>query len=60
MIEKELGMVQQKTETVRATVRCRVCGHEWVPRTDEPPLRCARCKSAAWMRGPRQKKGETI
>ena len=28
---------------------CQRCGHEWVPRTDQPPL-CPHCKSPYWNR----------
>lgn len=27
--------------------RCR-CGHEWLPRDDEKPRVCPKCKSANW------------
>ena len=29
---------------------CERCGHEWVPRRDESPRLCPRCKSAYWDR----------
>ena len=29
--------------------RCR-CGHEWLPREDERPRVCPKCKSANWDR----------
>ena len=30
--------------------KCDCCGHVWLPRGDEEPLRCANCKNAAWNR----------
>ena len=30
--------------------RCERCGHEWVPRGDDEPRVCARCKSPYWNR----------
>src|SRR5437899_11414927 len=30
--------------------RCARCGHEWVPRKDEVPRVCPRCKSPFWDR----------
>ena len=30
--------------------RCARCGHEWVPRKDEQPRVCPRCKSPFWDR----------
>ena len=35
--------------------RCERCEHEWVPREEQPPRVCPRCKSPYWDR-PRQKK----
>jgi len=28
--------------------RCERCGHEWVPRNDENPRVCPKCKSPYW------------
>lgn len=30
--------------------KCEVCGHVWHPRTEQVPLRCAKCKSCYWNR----------
>jgi hypothetical protein len=30
--------------------RCERCAHEWVPRTDEEPRVCPKCKSPYWSR----------
>ena len=30
--------------------RCERCGHEWVPRRDEEPRVCPKCKSPYWNR----------
>ena len=30
--------------------RCEVCGHEWKSNGEEPPLRCAKCKTPYWDR----------
>jgi predicted Zn-ribbon and HTH transcriptional regulator len=45
---KPIGMV------MLLACRCR-CGHEWLPRQDEKPRTCPKCKSANWDR---QKKFE--
>jgi len=29
-------------------LKCLRCGHEWFPRTEKQPLRCAFCKSVYW------------
>jgi len=41
--EKVIGMVPL------VGCRCR-CGHEWLPRDDEKPRVCPKCKSANWDR----------
>ena len=41
--EKEIGIVPG------LIARCR-CGHEWLPRGDERPRVCPKCKSANWDR----------
>lgn len=28
--------------------KCLRCGHEWIPRSDERPRICPKCKSAYW------------
>ena len=43
MEAKPIGMV-----TLRGC-RCR-CGHEWLPRGDEKPRVCPKCKSPNWDR----------
>ncbi|MGI0082141.1 MAG: hypothetical protein ACREAF_00700 [Nitrosopumilaceae archaeon] len=30
--------------------KCERCGHEWVPREEEKPLVCPKCKSPYWDR----------
>lgn len=35
---------------VPARNRCRLCAHEWFPRTDKLSLRCPQCHSALWDR----------
>lgn len=30
--------------------RCERCGHEWIPRGEELPVICPKCKSARWNR----------
>jgi hypothetical protein len=32
------------------TLKCRRCGHEWHPKTNRRPVRCAKCKSPYWDR----------
>ena len=34
----------------REICKCNVCGHEWLPRNDDTPLRCGGCKSPYWNR----------
>jgi len=34
--------------------KCEKCGHEWVPRNEETPIICPRCKSPYWNK-PRKK-----
>jgi transcriptional regulator len=41
--EKPIGIVQL------TGCRCR-CGHEWLPRDEEKPRVCPKCKSANWDR----------
>lgn len=31
---------------------CLRCGHEWIPKNEEKPLRCAFCKSPYWEKAP--------
>jgi len=45
---------------VRFTVwgyKCERCGHEWVPRNEDEPRVCPKCKSPYWNR-PRRERGE--
>ena len=37
--------------------RCERCGHEWVPRNQEEPRVCPKCKSPYWNR-PRKARGD--
>lgn len=44
--ERILGFLkrhQDKPRQDRPSVRCRKCGHTWMPKTDEPPARCPHC-----------------
>jgi predicted Zn-ribbon and HTH transcriptional regulator len=50
MSEKTLGMVPL------TGCRCR-CGHEWLPRNDEKPRVCPKCKSPNWDRPLRDARG---
>jgi predicted Zn-ribbon and HTH transcriptional regulator len=50
MSEKPLGMVPL------TGCRCR-CGHEWLPRNDEKPRVCPKCKSPNWDRPMREGRG---
>ena len=36
--------------------KCDRCGHEWLSRDDEKPLRCASCKSPYWDKPRKSKK----
>lgn len=35
--------------------RCERCGHEWLPRNEEPPRVCPKCKSPYWDRPKKNK-----
>lgn len=37
-------------EITRKVWKCDRCGHEWLSRDGENPLRCAKCKSPYWNR----------
>lgn len=28
--------------------KCNRCGHSWIPRTENPPQTCPKCKSPYW------------
>lgn len=30
--------------------KCLRCGYEWIPRKNETPVRCAKCKNPYWNR----------
>ena len=32
------------------TLKCLRCGHEWHPKSNRRPVRCAKCKSPYWDR----------
>lgn len=32
--------------------QCLRCGHQWSPRSEEVPVRCAFCKSPYWQKQP--------
>ncbi len=32
----------------RDVCKCDLCGHEWLPRSDELPVCCASCKNPRW------------
>ena len=34
---------------------CNQCGHKWLPRGEEEPVACGKCKSPRWNR-PKTKK----
>lgn len=38
---------------------CLRCGHEWNPRNEEKPLRCAFCKSPYWQKAPAREVPQT-
>ncbi len=38
--------------------RCERCGHEWLPRKEEEPTVCPKCKSPYWNT-PRKRDGTT-
>lgn len=42
-----LRAVKKKTLKI-PTLSCAICGGEWIPRKQEWPLRCAKCKSPYW------------
>jgi DNA-directed RNA polymerase subunit RPC12/RpoP len=44
----------QKVEIKVLGYRCERCRAEWVPRSEQPPRVCPRCKSPYWDR-PRRK-----
>jgi Zn finger protein HypA/HybF involved in hydrogenase expression len=35
-------------ETMLKGYQCECCGHKWIPREDERPRVCPKCKSAYW------------
>ena len=39
------------SKDVAVSDACLICGHEWVRRKPERPLRCGKCKSPYWDRG---------
>jgi predicted Zn-ribbon and HTH transcriptional regulator len=49
----------QKTKVIRTKVWvCARCGHEWLDRKGQKPLRCAKCKSPYWDTPKRRKHAE--
>ena len=36
--------------------RCLRCGHEWLPRVEEQPRQCPRCKSPYWDKERKEKR----
>ena len=34
------------------TLRCKRCGHRWVPRVAHRPVQCPACHQGAWDRAP--------
>lgn len=43
--------IRRKTITV-LECKCLHCGHAWIPRGQQPPSRCAKCKATGWNRKP--------
>ena len=39
------------TEYLCYKIRCEKCGHSWVTKTHEIPVRCAKCNSVKWNEG---------
>lgn len=37
------------------TMICKLCGHEWMPRTDRAPVACPKCKRYDWNKEKRDK-----
>jgi predicted Zn-ribbon and HTH transcriptional regulator len=54
-MRKVRGMAKVKLQVMG--YRCERCGHEWVPRINQPPRVCPKCKSPYWDRPRREKKG---
>ena len=38
--------------------RCERCSHQWLPRREEKPVICPKCKSPYWDRARREKRGK--
>jgi len=44
-------------EVLRKIWKCDRCGHEWLSRDSDTPIRCAKCKSPYWNK-PRKNKSK--
>jgi ribosomal protein S27AE len=43
-------------EVLRKIWKCNRCGHEWLSRDHDKPLRCAKCKTAYWDQSKKSEK----
>lgn len=39
-----------KVKIIQTGYKCERCGHKWIPRNEENPRVCPRCKSPYWDR----------
>ena len=46
-------------EVLRKIWKCDRCGHEWLSRDSDTPLRCAKCKSPYWNKPRKDKQRRT-
>ncbi len=37
-----------KKENTNKPLTCDLCGHVWIPRKEQPPVQCPRCKRYDW------------
>ena len=49
----------KKVEIKVLGYRCERCGHEWVPRKENEPKVCPKCKSPYWDRPRKKQKGKS-
>lgn len=43
-------------EITKKGYKCERCGHTWIPKSDEEPVTCPKCKSAYWNKPRKVKK----